>query len=511
MQESSSSQNNKRIAKNTLMLYIRMGVTLFLSLYTSRVVLNTLGVEDFGIYNIVGGVVMMLSFLNNSMSMATQRFLSYEIAKNNIDQLQKIFSTSLLIHITISFFVLILAETLGLYFLNNYLVIPPDRMFAARWVYQFSVFAAILLIMAIPYNALIIAQERMVVFAYITIVDVVMRLLIVLCLSFIFFDKLIMYSFLILCVTILVQLVYWYYCRREFNEIKSKFYWDKSLFTIMMNFAGWNLFGNFAAVAFTQGLNILLNIFFGPIVNAARGIAVQVQNTINQFALNIQIALNPQIVKSYASENFEYMHSLIFRSTKFTFFLLFLVSLPVLFETEFLLKLWLKLVPDYTIVFLRLMLIVIYLDTLANPLMVSAQATGKIKVYQVCIGGILLLIPFISYIVLRFGYPPQCVFIIHIIIAIIAQIIRFLLIYKRIGLSLRNYLCNAILPILAVSTISVILPFIFSSYYYQNDLFRFIIVCISCFVPTLLAIYFLGLSKNERFFLQIKIKKILKR
>ena len=327
MQEISS--NNKRIAKNTLLLYFRMLVTMAVSLYTSRVVLNILGVEDFGIYNVVGGIVAMFGFINGSMTSATQRYLTFELGQNNRTQLTKVFSTSLSIHAIISFLIIVLAETVGLWFLWNKMQIPADRMNAAFWVFQCSVAASVIMIMSVPYNAAIIAHERMSAFAYISIIEVSLKLLIVCFLRYFHTDKLILYAALIVIVQLVIRLCYSWYCNRHFKETKYRWIWDKTLFCEMTGFAGWNLFGNLAAITFTQGLNLLLNMFFGPVVNAARGIAVQAQTAIGQFSSNFQTALNPQITKSYATGDMEYMHGLIFRSAKFSFFLLLLLSLPV--------------------------------------------------------------------------------------------------------------------------------------------------------------------------------------
>ena len=299
MQEISS--NNKRIAKNTLLLYFRMLVTMAVSLYTSRVVLNILGVEDFGIYNVVGGIVAMFGFINGSMTSATQRYLTFELGQNNRAQLTKVFSTSLSIHGIISFLIIVLAETVGLWFLWNKMQIPADRMNAAFWVFQCSVAASVIMIMSVPYNAAIIAHERMSAFAYISIIEVSLKLLIVCFLRYFHTDKLILYAVLIVIVQFLIRLCYSWYCNRHFNETKYRWSWDKGLFKEMTGFASWNMFGSLAAITFTQGLNLLLNMFFGPVVNAARGIAVQAQTAIGQFSSNFQTALNPQITKSYAT------------------------------------------------------------------------------------------------------------------------------------------------------------------------------------------------------------------
>lgn len=326
-----TAENNKRIAKNTLLLYIRMMLTMAVSLYTSRVVLNTLGVEDFGIYNVVGGVVAMFGFLNGAMATTTQRYITFELGRNDFKQLKKIFNISVSIHAFISIIILILAETIGLWFLYNKMTIPVERIDAALWAYQGSIISTIILIMSVPYNALIIAHEKMSTFAYISVLEAVLKLLIVYMLLIGDFDKLKLYALLMCCIQLIIRFIYGNYCKRHFPETKFQLYKDLKLFNNMLAFAGWNLWGNCASITFTQGVNILLNIFFGPIVNAARGITTQVQGAVNQFSWNFQTALNPQITKSYASGDYIYMHKLIFRSSKFTFFftIIFISSCPI--------------------------------------------------------------------------------------------------------------------------------------------------------------------------------------
>lgn len=350
-------QNNKRIAKNTLLLYIRMLFMMAISLYTSRIILNTLGVEDYGIYNVVGGVVAMFGFINSSMSSATQRYITFALGKGNFTNLQKVFSTTLQIHVLIAVIILILGETIGLWFMNEKMQIPTNRMDAAFWVLQCSILSTIVMIISVPYNADIIAHEKMSAFAYISILEAVLKLAIVYILLIGSFDKLILYAFLLLAVQILIRFCYSLYCNKHFKETKYKHVWDKTLFKEMTEFAGWSIFGNLSGVLFGQGLNMLLNVFFGPVVNAARAIALQVQCAIQQFVNSFQMALNPQITKTYARGELEEMHKLMFRSARFSFYLLFFLSLPVLFETNFILTIWLKTVPENTVIFLRIMIV----------------------------------------------------------------------------------------------------------------------------------------------------------
>lgn len=503
-----SSQNNKRIAKNTLLLYLRMLFTMAVSLFTSRVVLNTLGVEDFGIYNVVGGVVAMFGFLNGAMATSTQRYLTFELGRGNMVQLKKVFTTSIYIHGLISLAIIVLGETIGLWFLYNKMTIPPERMDAALWVYQMSILSSVVMIMSVPYNGSIIAHEKMGAFAYISVLEVVLKLVIVYILMIGHIDKLILYAILIFAVQILIRIIYGRYCGKHFEECRLIRIWDRRLFKEMMAFAGWNLWGNVAAVAFTQGVNILLNVFFSPVVNAARGVAVQVQSAITQFSLNFQMALNPQITKSYAAKDMRYMHSLIFRSSKFTFYLLLFLSLPVMLETKTILTLWLKTVPDYTVPFLRLMLCVSIIDAVANPLMVSAASTGHVRKYQSVVGGILLAILPISYMVLKLGGNPVSVFIVHLCICIVAFTVRLFIIRPMVQLNLSEYLVKVVMRCLTVAVLSLILPVV-AYMLLPETIVSFLLVCLICAISVGIVAYTLGLSKNERLFVSKKITEVI--
>ena len=433
-----SSSNNKRIAKNTLLLYFRMLFMMAVSLYTSRVVLNTLGVEDYGIYNVAGGIVAMFGFINGSMSSATQRYITFALGKGDRKQLQTVFSTTLQIHTLIAVLIVILGESIGLWFLYNKLQIPADRMDAAFWVLQCSIVSTVIMIVSVPYNADIIAHEKMSAFAYISVLEVILRLVTVYMLVVFSVDKLILYAFLLLGVQLFIRFCYSYYCNKHFKETKYRHVWDKALFKEMTEFAGWSMFGNLSSVLFTQGLNILLNVFFSPVVNAARAVAIQVQNAILQFVSNFQMALNPQITKTYAKGEIQEMHKLMFRCARFSFYLLFFLSLPVLFETDFILTVWLRTVPDNTVIFLRIMICTSLIYTIANPLIIANQATGKTKKYQTICGFILLSILPISYLLLKLGCPAYSVFIVHFSMEAIAQIARMILLRPLINIKIKD-------------------------------------------------------------------------
>lgn len=493
-----------------MMLYFRMILTMIVSLYTSRVVLNTLGVEDYGIYNVVGGFVSMFGFLNSAMASATQRFLAFEIGRNDKTQLRNVFSMSVNIHFLIAFLILIFAETVGLWFVNTQLTISPERMVAARWVYHFSIFTLMVNMVSVPYNAMIIANERMNVFAWVSIAEVSLKLLLVFMLVWFGFDKLMFYAILMFSVALLIRLIYGMYCNRKFRESRFRLYWDKPLFKTLINYAGWNLWGNAAGVIMGQGVNILLNIFFGPVVNAARGIAFQVKGAINQFILNFQMAINPQIIKSYAANDLKYMHQLIFQGAKYSYFLLFALSLPIMLETEIVLKLWLKTVPEYTAIFTRLVLINILIDCISYPLMTAAQASGKIKLYQGVVGGLLILNLPVSYLFLKLGYSPDTTLFVSIGISIIALFVRLKIIHHLIHLSLSVFLKRVLSPVASITFLATIIPFTFSHYFSQSISNLFIIYALSVISVTLCA-YFIGLNNEEQTFLKKALKHILQK
>ena len=499
-----TSANNKRIAKNTLLLYVRTLFVMVVSLYTSRVVLNTLGVSDYGIYNVVGGVVTMFGFINSSMTSATQRYITFALGKGDMTQLQKVFCTALQIHVFISVLIIVLGETVGLWFMYTQMQIPESRMDAAFWVLQCSIISTAIMIISVPYNADIIAHEKMSAFAYISILEVVLKLAVVFLLLVFSYDKLILYAFLILMVQLLIRFCYSYYCNRHFEESKYHHVWDKTLFKEMTGFAGWSMFGNLSGVLFGQGLNMLLNVFFGPVVNAARAVSVQVQGAIQQFVGNFQMALNPQITKTYATGKMDDMHKLMYRSARFSFYLLFFLSLPVLFETEFILTVWLKNVPESAVIFLRIMICISLIYTLSNPLMVANQATGKVKRYQAICGSILLMILPVSYVCLKLGCPAYSVFIVHFVMEFIAQLARMIILRPLIGIQVSDYIKNIYIKVLSVTGLSVVVPFII--YLNMTDsVLRFFTVCITCILSVGTVAYTVGLSSNERCFVKTKI------
>lgn len=491
--------NNKRIAKNTLILYVRMFFTMGVSLYTSRVVLNTLGIQDYGVYSIVGGIVTLFSFFNGAMTSATQRFLAFDIGKNDIMQLKKTFNATLNIHIGISILVLVLAETIGLWFVNYKLNLPVDRMVAVNWVYQFSVFTFLLGIIQVPYDALIVAREKMDIYAYMSIIEVFLKLIIVYLLVIFSYDKLILYAGLLFLVSFIVRAGHMQYCKWKYKESTYEFYFDKSFYKVLLSYSGWSLFGNIAAVARGQGSNILLNLFFGTVLNAAYGISMQVQTTVSGFVVNFQMAVNPQIIKHYATGNTEQCLKLIFQSAKFSYFLLFIIATPIIFNIDFILELWLKNPPKYTSIFVSLCLINLLIECISGPLMIGAQATGNIKWYQIVIGTLIFLNLPISYILLKLYNNPELIYYTSIIISLLSLVFRLFFLKSIMKFPVKDFFYKVLLRILFV-TISVILlhHFFFQLIIIRNNMVYFFVNMSVIYFFALVVIYAIGINAEEK-------------
>ena len=500
---------NKTIAKNTAFLYIRMLVTMAVTLYTSRVILNTLGVEDYGTYSIVGGIVTMFSFFNSAMTSATNRFLAFDIGKNDLVQLKKTFNATLNIHIVIALLIFLLAETVGLWFVNYRLNLPLHRMNAVNWVYQFSVFTFLLGIIQVPYDALIVAREKMSIYAYMSIAEVVLKLLVVYLLVVFDYDKLIFYAVLLFLLSFITRSVHKIYCKVNFEESKYQFYYEKELYKKLLSFSGWSLFGNLAAVARGQGSNILLNIFFGTVVNAAYGISMQVQSAVQVFVTNFQMAVNPQIIKHYSAGNKEESLKLIFQSSKISYFLMFLIVSPIIYNIDFILGLWLKTAPNYTSSFVVLCLVGILIDSVSGPLMIGAQATGNIKWYQIVLGSFIFLCLPISYLILKNYDDPRVIFYVIVAVNMISLLGRLLFLRVLMNLDIKSFFINVIFKIILVTTtlLVVLQFFVFAM---TNPFIEFIIKCASIMFLSILLIYFLGLNTAERSFLLSFIKNRFK-
>lgn len=505
---SQTTDNNKRIAKNTLLLYFRMLLMMFVTLFTSREVLDKLGVTDYGIYNVVGGVVAMLGFLNSSMSNAVQRYLSFEIGKNNEAGVNRIFNVSLFAHAGIAVFVFIVMEIVGVWYLNTHMNIPAERMDAANWILQCSIFTTLFTIVQVPYNAIIISKEQMGIYAYISILEVVLKLLVVYMLAIGNFDKLKLYSVLIMVVTIGIVMIYRFYCTRKYKEAKFKLIKDWNLLKQIVGFASWNMLGELAWVFTGQGVNIILNSFFGPVVNAARGLAEQVNGAVNRFVANFQTAVNPQLIKNYASDQLGEMKTLLFRSTRFSYYLLLALSLPIILKMDFILHLWLKEVPDYTVGFCQLVLVSSLVSTLSNLLAQVARAYGKIRNYQIIVSIFLFLNFPLSYIVLKFGCSPLSSMFVNIGVNTMLLFVRLRLTNRMIQMTYGSFIRNVLFPVIIVTAVALVIPLIIY-FMLDNSIISFIIVCLVSFVSVGVSTYALGMNANERLYILAAISKII--
>lgn len=495
----SDIRNTKNIAKNTVFLYIRSIVVMAVGIYTSRVVLQTLGVEDYGVYNVIGGFVAMFSILSASLVNASQRFISFEMGKAK-PQMNRIFCGTISIHLLLALLVFVAFETFGIWFLNTQLNIDPERMSAANWVFQCSVLTFCINLISVPYNACIISHERMNVFAYISIYEAFAKLGIVYLLWVTGFDKLIVYAILMLAVSVSLRLIYGIYCKKHFEECNFHFIIDKPLFKEMMGFIGWNFFGSTAGILSTQGINVLINIFFGVTLNAARGLADQVNNAINTFVNNFMTAMNPQITKSYAAGDYDYMKSLMVRGAKYAAILYWLIALTIFMEADEILSIWLVEVPVYASIFLRLTIIYSIFKSLAIPIYTGMLATGKIKNYQLIMGGLNVMAFVLCYIFFVSGLGPEFGYISTIIIAVVQLFVRLKLICDIIpgfpkGLFFRDAILRAFYVIFASTGIIYYLKSIMTIGNVYVEVLVMLIVSLA--IVSCLA-FILALTKGER-------------
>lgn len=505
---SDNQSNNRRIAKNAIYLYFRMIIMMLVTLYTSRVILQSLGVEDFGIYNVVGGIIAMFGFVTNTLSTSSQRFITFELGKGKHGNPNKVFSTCFILHFMLALAIAIIAEPIGMWFIQHKLMIPAERLDAAMWVFQITIVSMFLTFLAIPYNALIVAHERMNVYALISVVDAFLKLAIAFAVAYYPQDKLIFYGVLLLCIQITNVLFYYLYCNRSFVESKIRLIWDKVLIKEIGKFASWSIFGNVAYITYTQGLNLLLGTFFMPAVNAARGVAIQVQSAVNNFVSSFQTAINPQITKSYASGHTDEMLSLVFRSSRFSYFLLIIVTIPLLLESETILKLWLHTVPDDTVTFMRIILLTTWINSLANPLIISVKATGNVRKYESTVGILMMAILPVSYVFLKLGFPAVTVFVVHLSVECLAMVCRILITRQLIHFSLQKYFSDVVCRISIVTAVAVVLPIVLNTQLEQT-ISRFLIVSSASVICTIVAIIVFGLTKGERLFFTNKAKQVL--
>ena len=507
------NQRQNRLIKNTIVLYIRTFITLLIGLYTSRVILNSLGVVDFGLYNVVGGVVGFMSFINSSLAVSTIRFISYDQGINStLERLHLTFSTSRLVHWLLAIIILLLAETVGLWYVKNHIVAPIGRETAVLVLYQFTVLTCILNIISVPYNALIVAHEKMGAFAYISIFESFSKLIIAWIICVIGFDRLITYGLLMTLLYITSFGIYRLYCWKHFPETHGKLEYDKQQIKEMATFSLWITNGTLAVAAYTQGLNLLLNSFFGPVVNAARGIAVQVQSAVFSFCSSFQSAAKPQVTKSYAEKDFTYLHKLVINVSNYSFYLIFFISLPIIAETPFILKLWLGTVPDHTVAFVRLTLVVSMLESLKMPLNTSIHATGNIKKFQLLEGTAMLMILPISYICLKHGMPAISVFIVQAIVFFIAQLIRCYVVCPAIKMERLDYIKYCLLKIFTVIIPPTAIVYLYKTFINLNhEWLQLFAACAISVIATGLSVLYLGIDKRTRQMFICKIFDFVKR
>ena len=483
---------------------------MLIGLYTSRVILKTLGVADYGTYNLVGGVISMFSILTSSLSTAISRFITFELGKGQSERLSRMFSTSVNVQLILGGVVVLLGETIGVWFLNTHLQIPADRMVAANWVLQCAIASFVLGLLMVPYNASLIAHENMNIFAYISILEAVLKLAIVFALYISPYDKLITYAILLFAVSCLICWIYASYCKQHYEECRYHYVYDRPLLKEMTGFAGWNLLGDGSWILNNYGVNILLNIFFGPVtglvLNAARGIATQVDNIVQSFVRNFMTALNPQITKSYAAGDLEYMHKLVFAGAKYSFFLMMFFAIPICLEAELILKLWLDVVPDYAVIFVRLTLLSSMCVILGNTLITSVLATGKIRNYELVVGLMALSVFPITWIAFEMGATPVAAYIVSFCIYFLLIFVRLYMIKDLIHISAWTYVKEVLLRVVIVGAFALLLP-LMVILFHNDSVFRLLAVCFVSIISTFCSILLLGMKREERTMITDMIRK----
>lgn len=500
------AENNRRIAKNTLFLYLRMILVMAVSLYTSRVILKALGVDDFGLYDVIGGIVALFSILSGSLTSAISRFLTYELGKGNSQRLKQIFSSSVFIQLMISLVVILALAPLGLWFINAKLNVPPDRYVAAYWVFGFSILTFCLHLLSVPYNAAIISHEKMAVFSYISLIEVSFKLLIAYCINLFAQNRLIIYAAMLFGVVLVIQLIYAGYCIRKFPECKLSLAYDRGLLKEIGSFAGWNFIGSAAGVLRNQGNNIILNLFYGTVANAAYSICMQVNNAVNQLADNFMVSVNPQITKYYAQSEIKEMNNLMFRSARMSFFLSWLLASVILLNTEYILNLWLAKIPDHTVIFVQLILWFTITESVSKPLITGMLATGKIKNYQIVVGGLQMLNLPISYVLLKLGAAPQAPLAVSIGVSLACLSARLVMLRGLMPFDSMAFIKKVILRVILVGALSFAVPYFIKLFVGETSGFiTFLWESAVCLCWTVAVIYYIGCDNNERRFIRDRI------
>lgn len=493
-----------------MVLYVRMFVMMLISFFTAGITLNALGVEDYGINNVVGGLVAMFSLLSNSLTAASGRFITFALGKGDLEYQKRVFSTAVNIHIVLAIVVVIAIETVGVWFLNNRLNIPSDRLYAANWVLQCSVISFALGLFSVPYNSSIYAHERISTFAWFTIYDAVVKLIVVASIYYYGGDKLILLAVISLIPGVIKQFIYWLYCQRNFPECEYNFQLDRGLFKEMFSFSGWNFFNSSAFLLNTQGVNMLINIFFGVTVNAARGIASQIEGYASQFASNFTTAINPQITKFYASGEYSKMYSLVCRGAKFSFFLLFIIALPIISETEIILRIWLGIVPQYSVIFVQLSLILCIISGVGQSGYTACMATGQLKKYSIVITAIALFQFPLTWIFFKLGASVVSTYYLYILVRVMALIARMFLMQEMIGLKVEMYIREVLVPIIFTTIVAVIPSFVINMLV-DASIYRLFISFFVSIISVVFSAFFVGMTKNERKFILQKVFDFKKR
>lgn len=493
-----TGSSNKRLAKNTIFLYIRTFVLLIIGVFTSRITLQALGVDNYGIVNVVSGFVAMFSLISGSLTAACQRFITFELGREESD-VHGVFNTSVIVHLVLSVFVVIIAETIGLYFVNHKLNLPESEFYAIQWVYQCSIISFILSLINIPYNAIIIAHEKMRVFAYISLLEGVLKLLIVIALLYINSDKLILYSILGLCASIIIRLTFQFYCRKVFRDlVKVNFAFKPALMRKIFGFAGWSFIGNTATILSNQGVNMILNIFCGVVVNAARGIAVMIENVVNNFVYNFTTALNPQITKSYAANEVTRFEKLIEMGMRYSFYLMIIIVIPIIIVCNDILHVWFSVVPEYTTSFVQLTLINALVIAIGSPFLTALLATGKIRLYQIIVGGITLLNLPGSYLLLKLNFSPTSTYLLLITISFSSFLIRLFFVRKYANVRIRKIAKSVLLKLFPVGLLSFIFSYLLSIFIQHHNILGLALFAIASCLVTMVTIYGLGLGKEDQ-------------
>lgn len=506
----SNNTANKRIAKNTIFLSIRMFLVLCINLYATRVVLTNLGVDDYGIYNVVCGFVSLFAFLNSSLSNGIQRFYNYEMGRNGEVCLDKIYSAALLIQILVIVILLLLTETVGLWYLNNKMVIPTERLLTARYIYQLSIISFVFVIFQAPFSAAVLAFERMDYYAIVSVVVTALKLLVALSLPWIGTDRLFLYGLLITLVSVVEFLFYYIYVRVKFKTIRWNRIIDISTLKSMCVFSGWNIFGTFSGIMKEQGINLILNLFFGPVVNAARAIAVQVNGGLQSFVSNFTIPVRPQVVKSYAAGNVDRTMYLTFVISKLSCFFLYVLALPIIAEIDFILNVWLGSdVPEYTASFIIIIIITSFVNNLNAAVSGVVHASGKMKLYQLSTSLVSLLSLPLSYIALKYEANPNIAMIVVLILTCIMQYISLLVLKQIVDFSITDYFKRVVWPVILVIAVTIFIP-IFVCKFIEAGFMRLVINFIISIISVLVVVYLIGLTKTEKEYCKSFLKKNLK-